>query len=119
MNILNFITMIMLLIILALVLEKAIHWSFSLKELVIQLKADIKSFFVGLFVSEPERHNFNPMLREEFRDISEPYTHRSFGFDCCRSIKRITEFPIAEKPVETTITMEEYTAQVSAKMLEK
>lgn len=34
-------------------------------------------------------------------------------------LKRITEFPIAEKPVETTITMEEYTAQVSAKMLEK
>lgn len=34
-------------------------------------------------------------------------------------LKKITEFPVAEKPVETIITMEEYTAQVSAKMLEK
>lgn len=81
MNLLDFITVLILLIILALLVEKALHMSYSLKQVVYQLKKDIKSIVKYLMTPEIVRHTFDITLQDEFRNVVIPYKHEAFEIE--------------------------------------
>lgn len=81
MEILRIIMVIVLLFILALLVEKLLHMSFSLEQLVHQLKSDIKIVVKALMSKPVTRHKFNSRLAEELRCVARPYSNTAFDID--------------------------------------
>lgn len=81
MNIVKIIVGLLAILAIALVIEKLLHKSFTLKQVVEQLKIDVTTVAKALF-SEPQiRHTFFPELSVDLRAVAEPYSLPSFDID--------------------------------------
>ncbi len=81
MELVKIIIIVLLLFICALLVEKAFHMSFSLKQIVYQLKTDIKVVIKALTSKEVIRHCFSQQLEEELRNVARPYSNIAFDID--------------------------------------
>ncbi len=81
MTILIIITITGVLIITGLLVEKMIHFDYSLKEISLQLKADIGTVAKAFFQENIQRHIFNPQLAIELRNVARPYSNTAFDID--------------------------------------
>ncbi len=81
MDVFRILIIIVLLITVGLLVEKALHMSYSLKEVVYQFKADLKNLLTYFFTDEPVRHTFDPQMIADIEKVSEPYMNKSFEFD--------------------------------------
>lgn len=68
-----------------LLLEKVIHPSYTLKEVVYQFKKDVKTVFTSFLTADMERHIFDITLRDELRNVVEPYRNEAFETEFARS----------------------------------
>lgn len=81
MELVKIIIIVLLLFICALLVEKAFHMSFSLKQIVYQLKTDIRVVIKALTSKEVIRHCFSQQLAEELRNVARPYSNTAFDID--------------------------------------
>lgn len=72
---------IVLLFFLALLMEKLLHMSYTLEQVVYQLKSDIGIVAKALTSKEVVRHIFNTQLAEELRNVARPYSNTAFDID--------------------------------------
>ncbi|WP_053982729.1 hypothetical protein [Niameybacter massiliensis] len=92
MELVKIIMIVLLLFICALLVEKALHMSFSLKQLVYQLKTDIRVVIKALTSKEVIRHCFSQQLAEELKNVSRPYSNITFDIDIATSFNSGTPF---------------------------
>lgn len=81
MNIVKIIVGLLAILAIALVIEKLLHKSFTLKQLVEQLKIDATIVAKALFSQPQVRHTFFPELEEDLRAVAKPYSLPLFDID--------------------------------------
>lgn len=84
--------LIVLFFVFAMTMEKLFHMSYSLEQLVYQLKSDIGLVLKALTSKPIVRHQFNLQLAQELKNVARPYTNIAFDIDVGASFNSGTPF---------------------------